>query len=71
MTLNSKMELGGATETVTITDQPPLINTSNAELGPVINQTGPNPFRGVFPSTSDLGQGATITRERLAAHSRR
>jgi len=34
-------------------------------LGTAINQTVPNPFRGVFPANSPLGQGATITRERL------
>ncbi|MCS7024087.1 MAG: TonB-dependent receptor [Bryobacteraceae bacterium] len=34
-------------------------------LGNALNQTVPNPFRGILPATSPLGQGATITRERL------
>lgn len=34
-------------------------------LGTALNQTVPNPFRGILPANSPLGQGATITRERL------
>jgi hypothetical protein len=34
-------------------------------LGNTLNQTVPNPFRGVLPANSQLGQGANITRERL------
>jgi hypothetical protein len=39
MTLNFTLEVGGASETVTITDRAPLINTANADLGQVIDNS--------------------------------
>lgn len=34
-------------------------------LGTQLNAAVPNPFRGILPANSTLGQGATITRQRL------
>ena len=34
-------------------------------LGTQLNQAVPNPFRGILPANSTLGQGTTVTRQRL------